>query len=259
MNNNVPTWTFMLIPAKDIEVNRLYQRDTHNAAINKIIRTFDYHLVNPVKVVFREGKYYAFDGQHTLLALRALYGDNSRVPCFIYDDIPTWCDEAALFETCNTTARGKKVTTAEVWKSRLNRGEPIATEIARICKTEGTPIRLYGGDNKGIRALAALEVIYNNLGDKLFAETIHILKNAWNCEQYSFDSQMLKGMAKFVDIYHSKYDRSALIKKLAKTAPVNILRAGKASVDSGSAKYAREILNVYNSGRQAENRLPDVL
>lgn len=259
MNNNAPTWTFMLIPAKDIEVNRLYQRETCNAEINKMIRNFDYHNVNPVKVVYRDGKYRAVDGQHTTIVLRAKFGDNFRVPCLVFDDIPTWCEEAVLFETCNTTARGKKVTTAEVWKSRLNRGEPVATEIARICKTEGAPIVLYGGHNKGIRALNALETIYNGLGEKLFTEVIRILKNAWNCEQYSFDAQMLKGMAKFVETYYGKYNRTQLIKKLAKQPPENILRAGKASVASGSAKYAREILNVYNSGKTSENRLPDAL
>lgn len=255
---NAPVWNFTTIPAKDIEINRLYQRDTHNAVINKIVRDFDYHLVNPIKVVYRDGKYYAFDAQHTCLALRALFGDSFRVPCFVYDDIPTWCDEAALFEACNTTARGKKVTPAEVWKSRLNRGEPAATVIASICKAEGAPLVL-NGNGKGIRALSAVESIYNTLGEKLLAEVIRILVGAWNCEQYSLDAQMLKGMAKFVDAYHGQYSRAQLINKLAKTAPVNILRAGRASVGGGSAKYAREILNVYNSGRMAANRLPDVL
>lgn len=259
MNNNIPTWTFMTIPANGIEVNRLYQRDTHNAVINKIIRNFDYHNVNPIKVVYRDGKYYAFDGQHTVLALRALFGDSFRVPCFVYDDIPTWCDEAALFEACNSTARGKKVTPAEVWKSRINRGEPVATRIAAICKAAGVPLVINGGNAKGIRALSAVENIYNSLGDVLFEETLRILKSAWNCEQYSLDAQLLKGMAKFVGVYHGSYSCSQLIKKLAKTAPVNILRAGRASVGGGSAKYAREILNVYNSSRLAENRLPDLL
>lgn len=258
MKNNVPTWTFMTIPAKDIEVNRLYQRETRNAEINKMMRNFDYHNVNPVKVVLRDGKYYAIDGQHTTILLRIKFGDDFRVPCLVFDDIPSWCDEAALFEACNSTARGKKVTPSEVWKSRLNRGEPVATKIARICKAEGAPLAL-NGNNKGIHALSAAESIYNTLGEVLFAETISILKCAWNCEQYSLDAQMLKGMAKFVGTYHGKYNRSQLVRKLAKTAPVNILRAGKASIGGGSAKYAREILNVYNSGRQTDNRLPDTL
>lgn len=256
--NTMPTWNFGMIPANQIEVNRLYQRDTHNNVVNKIVAEFDYHYVNPVKVVLRGDGYYAFDGQHTALALRALFGNEFRVPCLIYNDIPTWADEAKLFETCNTSARGKKVSPAELWKSRLNRGEPVATAIAKICKYQGAPVQLYSGNGKGIRSLGALEKIYTALGTQLFVEVIHILKNSWDCAQYSFDAPMLKGMAKFVETYNGQYDRAALIKKLKKQPPENILRAGKASVASGSAKYAREILNVYNSGKTS-NRLPDLL
>lgn len=255
--NTIPTWTFMNIPACDIEVNRIYQRDTHNAVINNIVRDFDYHMVNPVKVVMRDGKYYAYDGQHTALALRALFGNNFRVPCLIYDDIPTWCDEAALFEACNTKARGKKVSAAELWKSRINRCEPVATKIASICKDEGANVSVNDVGKKGIRALSALENIYTNYGEDVLRETIRILIGAWDGAKYSLDALMLNGMARFVAAYRGQYNRCRLIGKLAKTAPVNIIRAGKASVLGGVSKYAREILNVYNSGKR-ENRLPDL-
>lgn len=257
MSKTIPTWNFALLPACEIDVNRLYQRETHNDQINKIIRNFDYHNVNPVKVVYRDGCYYAFDGQHTTLALRALYGNNFRVPCLVYADVPTWCDEAALFEACNSTARGKKVSVIELWKSRLNRSEPVATAIADVCSAQGVKLDV-AHTGKGIRALGALEYIYNNYGEDALSDVIRIIKTAWNNAPYSWDAQMLKGMAKFVHTYKGKFSRAQLINRLGKQPPETILRAGKASIASGSAKYAREILNVYNKGTSA-NRLADIL
>ena len=257
MERQKPEWHFVEVPAADININRLYQRDSNKRAVNKIISEFDYHHVNPAKVVFRDGEYYAFDGQHTVLALRALFGNDFRVPCLIYNDIPTWCDEATLFETCNSTAKGKKVSETELWKSRLNRGEPVSTKIVEICSRNGAKVNIRGGSTNTncIRALHALENIYNSIGETKFEQVIKIIVDAWNCEQYSCCSEMLKGMAKFVEVYYGKYDYKTLIRKLQKQPPLSIIRAGKASVVPGAEKYAREILNIYNNHLSESRRL----
>jgi hypothetical protein len=62
-------YSFELIPARLFTVNRNYQRDAQNKEINDIIANFDYHLVNPVKAVKRDGLYYIWDGQQTATAL----------------------------------------------------------------------------------------------------------------------------------------------------------------------------------------------
>lgn len=242
-------YEFKLIPARDIAVNRLYQRDIHKEIINKIVREFDYHKVDPVKVSFRDGVYYAFDGQHTAIGLYTKFGQDYLVPCMIYYDVCSWTDEGELFEGRNKRGFSKSVSTFELWKSRLARGDEAATRIMRIAEKYGLKIPTKGsckGDG-WIRALDALEGIYNDLGDQLFNEVLLIVSEAWHGSRESLVAPILRGMAVFVKAYYGDYDRNALIKRLnTNTNAKMIVSSGKASQATGNKKYAREILYAYN-------------
>ena len=248
-----------LIPARLIVANRGYQRDTNASEIKSIVNSFDYHHVNPVKVTKKDGLYYAFDGQHTALALRALFGEEYLVPSMVYYDVVTVDDEAKLFEEANTIAKGKKVSQMALWKSRIFRNEPTAMTIKGIVESNGLKIASTRNSGKRyIYALNALERSYVDLGNDLFKETIEIISKAWSGEPDSLTAPIIKGISRFVKTYHDKYNKTDLIRKLSRTAAIKIICAGNASIDPGAVKYAREILNVYNANRKQENRLPDL-
>ena len=248
-----------LIPARLIVANRGYQRDTDAAEIKSIVSNFDYHHVNPVKVTKKDGLYYAFDGQHTALALRTLFGDEYLVPCMVYYDVATVDDEAKLFEEANTKAKGKKVSQMALWKSRIFRNDPTAVTIKNICGNNGLKIATTRNSGKKyIYALNALERAYLDLDAVLFGEFIEILASAWDGEADSLTAPILKGLSRFVEVYHGKYDKTRLVKKLSRTPAIKIICAGNASVGPGAVKYAREILNIYNSNLSTQNRLPDL-
>ena len=255
-------YEFKLIPARDIAVNRLYQRDIHKDIINKIVREFDYHKVCPVKVSFHDGVYYAFDGQHTAIGLYTKFGAEYLVPCMIYYDVCSWTDEGKLFENLNGKGFSRSVSSRELWKSRLAHGEETATSIMRIAEKYNLRIptdRNCSGDG-WIRAVDALERIYKDLGEQLFNEVLLVISESWHGAKESVVAPILTGMAIFVKAFYGEYDRKSLIKRLqTNTSPVQIVSAGKASVASGNSKYAREILNAYNkfttSGRLDERKL----
>ena len=46
-----------------------YQRPLQSDEVKEIIAEYNPYLRNEPKVSFRDGKYYVFDGQHTLVAL----------------------------------------------------------------------------------------------------------------------------------------------------------------------------------------------
>lgn len=239
-----------LIKAKEIRVNRLYQREEKTPTIRKIIKNFDYHLVNPPKVVCRDGEYYAFDGQQTTVALRTLFGDNYLIPCFIYYDVPSWVDEAVLFENANSKGFRKAVSDTELFTSRLNRGEQIAIAIKQICERNNFKLALENraGGNRIICAISALDAVYKKYGEEVFAETIGNLAMAWNGDERSVQSPMLRGMAQFVDKYKGEYDRAKLIKCLHQYYTAGeLLRAAKVRIEGGTTKYAQEILAAYNA------------
>jgi len=255
-------YEFKLIKAKDITVNRLYQREEKKQHIQKIINHFDYHLVNPVKVIFRDDHYFAFDGQQTTTALRMKFGDDYFVPCLVYYDVPTWVDEAVLFEGTNDKNTRKAVSIGEMWKSRLARGEETALDIKNIVERNNLAIVLNGKSNNNVMgricALHALDAIYAKYGATIFDEVITVIARSWRGDLFSVSAPMLYGMGIFVKTYYGMYDRNRLIAKLSQIPASTVITAGKASSATGNAKYAREILNIYNNSAK-KNKLVDKL
>ena len=65
----------MMINSKFLEVPRgSYQRELNIHRVRKIAAAFDPRLLNPPKVSYRSGRYYVFDGQHTIAVLKLLNG-----------------------------------------------------------------------------------------------------------------------------------------------------------------------------------------
>lgn len=253
-------YNFQLVPVGQICVDELYQRDRHNDIIKEIVNNFDYHLVNCIKCVFRDGTYFAFDGQHTALGLIMKFGEKYPAPVLIYDDIGSWTDEAKLFESINSKKFRKVVSVAEQWKSRVNRGEEHATDMKTILNQHGLfiPSKMKRGGNGVVTALTALESTYNELGAKLFEESIDIIASAWGGDKDSLSAPILRGMAKFVKTYYGEYNKASLIRRLHNFGAQKIIFAGKASNETGVNKYAREILAVYNK-QTTTGRLTDKL
>ena len=220
-------YNFQLIKAKEITYNRLYQREMDKALIKHIFNNFDYHEVNPVKVVYHDGAYYAFDGQHTTISLRQKFGDNYLVPCLVYDDVPTWVEEAILFEKINSKKERRPVSTFALWKSKNNRGEDTVTAIRRIVEKNG--FALYGSERetskREIRALDALEAVMKTYGGEKLDEALEIIQRSWHGNEKSIQSKWIRGMTFFVDMYAGEYKKENLINQLCKFDPDKIRKS----------------------------------
>lgn len=240
-------YEFKLIKAGFITVNHAYQRG-RQYVVKNIIENFDYRLVDPVKVVCRNGEYYAWDGQQTTTALREMFGNSYLVPCMIYRDVPTAKEEAILFENKNDRKARSPVSDRDLWKSKISRGDISTKRILEICGNYGYDV-FYANKKHGktVRALHAVGKIYKFLGDEKFGELFSVLRETWYGNENALKANMLYGLALFIDCYHGKYDRERLVSKLKDKTPEGILAAATASAAVGNIKYAREILNVYNN------------
>lgn len=254
-------YKFQLIPGEQIKVNTLYQRALNMNRVKKLVGAFDWHLVNPVKVVWHNGEWVAVDGQHTLFMLRVKFGEKYLVPCLVYEDVESWFEQAEIFLGMNNKELRKVLGVRDAWKARLFSNETKATEIRRICEEYDLKIPVANGNSgKGwVSAVGALERSYDNLDKAQFEQFLYILTKAWNGEKSSLTAPIINGLALFVKVYWGEYNRAALISRLHRNDPVVIIRAGKASEATGHTKYAREILNIYNknttTGRLSENKL----
>ena len=86
MNENQYKCKELTIPSNQLLVPReSYQRKFTNTRAQKIAKEFDERIANAAKVSCRDGKYYVFDGQHTIAARKILNdGEDLPIRCKVY-------------------------------------------------------------------------------------------------------------------------------------------------------------------------------
>lgn len=244
------------INTKMLFVDQLYQREVDKGRIQQMNKQYRAELVNAIKVSYRDGKFWIFDGQHTaeLLKLRNR-GRDLPVECKVFYGL-TWLDECELFLLQNGVSRS--VSMSDRFKARFNRGDKDVVAMVNIAEKLGIRVDFTKskGDNR-ICALTTLNRVYNSLGDDDYAEMLSIIKEAWGGDTVSYSAEILKGMFIFYSTYKGQYNKKRLLTQLGRVSPSVIIREGKASTAPGFSKYARQILNAYNY--QTKNKLPDVL
>lgn len=250
------SYEYKKVNTREILVDPLYQRDLSKAKVTRILKEFNPHLVNAPKVSFREGKFWVFDGQHTIAATKAKYGHDIVIDCKVFYGL-TRLDEMELFIAQNGISSAVSVN--EKYRALFNNGDKDVVGMVRACERVGIRVDFTRGPGKNkVIALATLMRSYQSLTTKQFADMLTTLKNAWGGIPESFSAELINGLTKFYMIYDGDFSKKRLLNVLQKTSPIVIVRDGKISSASGSAKYARIILGIYNKGTSV-GRLDDKL
>lgn len=140
------------ISTKQIYIDPLYQRDLDNAKVQRIVKNFDPLKLNPLKVSFRDGRYYVFDGQHTRAALiRMNNGRDCLVPCRVYYGL-TRVDEMNLFLA--QTGESSPVAIAQKYRALFNFGDRDITDMVHACEYN----ELQKTDNLGAKSVRNIHV-----------------------------------------------------------------------------------------------------
>lgn len=254
-------YTLLNINTKDIYIDELGQRDVNRrrAQFNKIMRTFDENLVQPVSVAFIEGKYYCFDGQMTIKVLKARNaGRDLCVKCRVYNGM-TKMDAANMFISQRGTT--SRVTLVDQIRVMGNYGDQFAIDFQRLTEANGMEISWTGNKAKNsIIAVSSLWNEFNKFADnELYSSYIRVIKQSWDGDPAGSQSPILKGLGMFMRVYKGKAKEDILIARLSKKRPNDIVRDAQADRTSGPRKYAVQILQAYNFSTREKDRLPNLL
>ncbi len=249
------------INTKDIYVDELGQRDVNRrkTQFNKIMRTFDENLVQPISVAFIDGKYYCFDGQMTMKVLKARNADRDLcVKCRVYNGM-TKLDAAMMF----TKQRGvtSKVTPAEKLQVLVNYGDEKAVDFCRTTEKNGLEISWNGTSSKNsVVAVSTLWDEYIAFNDSTaYGSFIRVIRGAWDGDPAGSQSKILRGVGLFMRTYKGQFNEDVLIEKLKSTIPSEIIRNASTDRTNGPRKYAVQVLLLYNTRQRADKRLPNLL
>lgn len=185
------------LKASELIVDDGYQRSLNRSQVNAIVKSFNWFLVNPVKVVKRsDGKYYIFDGQHTVNAIVKYTGDpDIYIECVLYQDIP-YEVENALFSYQTGISRG--LTIRDKYKADLQRGCPYAVDIQNVLDALEIPLVGGGGNSKGVQMGEWLIDIYNDYGKERVYAVLEFCKEC-------FDGRFVGKVVEGVNIVFTDY------------------------------------------------------
>lgn len=244
------------INSKCIISDARYQRQVDFSRVKKIVADFNPNLVNEVKVSYRDGKYYVFDGQHTTKAL--VLRNNNRdlmIECKVYYDMP-YEEEARLFALQNGTSR--KVESSDKLKALYEARDIDVVDFYELVNSTGIvcDFNKKAQQDGVLICHSCAYKIFIKYGKEHLKEVLSIINESWDGEATSLRREIVNGISLFVHEYKNQYDRNILVSKLSNVSPSFIIREGNAYSTSGNKKFARQVLNIYNN-KMRSNRLPD--
>ena len=247
------------INTRMLVIDPLYQRNLNKQKVNRIVKNFDPLLVNPVKCSFRDGKYYVFDGQHTIAAVRAKNkGKDVDMDCLVYFGL-TEADEAHYF--IQQTGISSGVSTNEKLRAEFNFGNKDVIGMVMAAETAGVRVDFTQGQATGkCTAVGTLFKCYQAMTRDQFIQMLRVIKSAWDGNFDGYRREILNGMSVFVKTYYGEFTERKLVSSLRNVAPSAIVREGKSiGAHAGSSPvFARIILRCYNKNRTT-GRLNDKL
>ena len=258
---------FMQINTKEIKAAD-YQRIPDMKRVREIASRFDWNLVNVVKVSYRDGQYWDFDGDHTVLACKEHNGGKDLcVWCKVYYGM-TYEDEAYYFSMQNGKSKEPKL------NEKLSATHKTGERFLELEKYVGIDFKEY----ERLIENAGFKVDYNAQGSgentprchktlldafkcnkDAFIKTLNTISVAFNGSVDGFNQNLVKGVFLFTNEYmdDAKWSEKRLEKVLRTTDPKRIIKNAKESTNTGKYKYARQILLLYNKGLLRENKLAD--
>ena len=205
-------------------MNPRIQRSLKTSRVDRIVRKYNPLLVNPIKVSHREGKYYVFDGQHTLAALKQLGGSELKeVECRVYEGL-TYEIEARLF--ADQFGDSEAVSMVDRLSALEEAKDEKVLDFLAVTRGVGFTIDLSDSISRNghIAAVCAAYAAYGALLGAEYASMLDIIKKTWGGESWSVTKNMIQGMTVFMNMYSGKKGGEVNTNKF-----VNCLRKANAS------------------------------
>lgn len=196
-----------------------YNRTISRVRVNEIKRRFHADQVNPVKVSYRDGKYWIIDGQHTSLALFELNNSDpsTPIPCEVLNGL-TYEQEADLFYRINTSS--KPLNTSEKIHSLIEARDPDAVRFRDVVESHGYTI--CGGRKNSLNAVTVAWRVFGRDGGRL-SDILALTSACWPNDPKGVSSDIISGIDLFLSNHGDEYKPEQFVKKLSNVKPEHLL------------------------------------
>lgn len=223
------TGDFRMVDPKVVIFDHRYQRTLKNTLVAKISQAPSWEAFGvPVCFERDNGMLYCADGQQRIAGVMASEKPPKEIPVVVFK-IEDLKDEAEVFGLINEWR--KALMPLEKHKARIVSGNESALAIERAVATAGFTIDNASGSGaanaRTIQAVAAINYVYNRIGEEGVLQTLTCIREAWGNDQTQTKRQILRGVAELIEEQGAGYNRTKLINALKKSTPSDLLREAK--------------------------------
>lgn len=246
MNKNNASVKIERVPTTSLHTHLYFQNDPNPVRVKQIVDNFDWNLLQPLDVSFRDGKYNVVDGQNRLYATIEKFKDSNKIitlPCLVRYGMSE-SDEMKLF--IDLAKLRRHVKPIEIYQAFYGMGNEFVKGMVDTIRKVGLIFDFKSSQANGrITAAVAIHNIYGQLGKTDFEKYLRLLYLTWNGNSKSLQKNMLDGLFDFYQKYMLKIDEKTFIRNLSKKTPEEIYRDGGKEAD-GAKGISEAIFKQYN-------------
>lgn len=240
-------YTMKVISSELLTVDReKYQREEEKSKIRDIVSDWDERIANEPKVSERNGQFYVFDGQHTVISRETLnHGQPTPILCKVYSGL-TVNDEAMLF--AKQTGSSSKPKPGQQLRAYVFAGDQDAIAFCEATELTGLIVEQTGTRYDGhLACVSTARRIYRKIGEEFYVEALQIIVDAWHGNADSLRYEIIKAVSEFVKLYHGKYNREQLIRNLKAVPPIKVRNNIVIDLERpNNKKFIYQIWQIYN-------------
>ena len=236
---------FKALRPSQINIDDSYQRKLDVPRVDAIVKEFNGDIFNEPKVSFRDGKYWCFDGMHSIAVWEQLYkGQDKPMLCKVFKGM-TWFDECEIFLA--QRGKDKEIAMQHMMKVAKTMGRQDVLEMEDGANAAGYEVNyeLNKTGNK-IVAVTALYKAWSKLGYDTYVEMLKTIKSAWGFDRYAVSANMINGMTKVYILYGKQFKSNDMANSLTLVTPAELIRNGRGS----RRGVVGEIVKAYNKRRR---------
>lgn len=238
------------VPLDDLYIDPSYQRDPKDPKFQKmvdsIVADFYPELLHALDVAEHGGKFWVWDGQARLEALKTLRSQGrwpDKVMCKLSDADRV---QQATFFIRQTHRRSLRP--GERHKAAVTAQDKLALAVELVFNEQGLTL----GPNGDVKAVRSCELICAQYGPEVLGDTLRIAFGAWHGRHYGLSDRTLYGLALLLDEFDgSEVNRDKALEAFKDVSPEAIHREVTATTSvhgsNNRTAVAMKLGSEYNS------------
>lgn len=235
------------------------QRSLQQRHVDEIAEHWDASKLDPIVVTcpLKDKMRHVADGQHRVMAARALFSEEDKLPCLEYPTTSP-AEAARLFRTRNKAQR--PISVLEDFLVGVTARDPECVAVKEIIDGLGYRVAKSSDTEGVIQAAGTCLRVYRRHGEEGLTWALGTIQETWGMDPDAVKGWIIDGFARLLKKHRGVLDRNRLVKVLSRAlTPNRLVAQARSTRDLHKGSMPDNIVRViemeYNSRLRTGARL----